>query len=95
MFILWEWDKGGIFIPKQHQIGKKGNVARCLKCPEEVREELEQYMTNKKNEKDNYSSFLEFDGLENIVDIDEEKELEEVNLHGKKVIDNKKKWHGK
>ena len=39
--------------------------------------------------------FPEFGGLENIVDIDEEKELEEVNLHGKKVIDNKKKWHGK
>ena len=34
--------------------------------------------------------FPEFGGLENIVDIDEEKELEEVNLHGKKVIDNRR-----
>ena len=51
-------------------------------------------MTNKKNEKDNYSSFLEFDGLENIVDIDEEEELEEVNLHEKKVIDNRRSGIG-
>ena len=51
-------------------------------------------MTNKKNKKDNYSSFLEFDGLENIVDIDEEEELEEVNLHEKKVIDNRRSGIG-
>ena len=51
-------------------------------------------MTNKKNEKDNYSSFLEFDGLENIVDIDEEEELEEVNLNGKNVIDNRRSGMG-
>ena len=25
--------KSGIFITKQHQIGKKGNATRCLKCP--------------------------------------------------------------
>ena len=51
-------------------------------------------MTNKKNKKDNYSSFLEFGGLENIVDIDEEEELEEVNLHEKKVIDNRRSGIG-
>ena len=47
-------------------------------------------MTNKKNKKDNYSSFPEFGGLENIVDIGEEEKLEEVNLNGKKVIDNRR-----
>ena len=41
-------------------------------------------MTNKKNKKDNYNSFPEFGGLENIVDIDKEEELEEFNLSGKK-----------
>ena len=95
MFILWEGDKMWNIQSKTTSNRKKKNVARCLKCLEKVREEFEQYMTNKKNKKDNYSSFPEFGGLENIVDIDEEKELEEVNLHGKKVIDNKKKWHGK
>ena len=48
-------------------------------------------MTNKKNKKDNYSSFPEFGGLENIVDIDKEEELEEFNLSGKKkLIDNRR-----
>ena len=41
-------------------------------------------MTNKKNKKDNYSSFPRFGGSENIVDIDKEEELEEFNLSGKK-----------
>ena len=47
-------------------------------------------MTNKKNKKDNYSYFHEFGNLENIVDIDKEEELEEVNLNGKKKVDNRK-----
>ena len=75
--------KGGIFKEKQHQIEKKGNATRCLKCSEEEREELE-YMTSKDDKKDNYSSFPEVGGLENIVDINEEEELKEVNLNRKK-----------
>ena len=48
-------------------------------------------MTNKKNKKDNYSSFPRFGGSENIVDIDKEEELEEFNLSGKKkLIDNRR-----
>ena len=50
--------KGGIFRAKQHKIGKKGNAARCLKCPEEVREEFEQYMINKRIKKTTIVFFL-------------------------------------
>ena len=81
--------KGGIFKEKQHQIEKKGNATRCLKCSEEEREELE-YMTSKDDKKDNYSSFPKVGGLENIVDINEEEELKEVNLNRKKMIDNRR-----
>ena len=51
-------------------------------------------MTNKINKKDNYSSFPKFGSLENIVDIDEKEELEEVNLNGKKMIDNRRRGIG-
>ena len=57
MFILWKGDKMWNFYSKATSNRKKKNVARCLKCLDEVREEFEQYMTNKKNKKDNYSFF--------------------------------------
>ena len=58
MFILWEGDKMWNIQSKTTSNRKtKENVARCLKCLDEVREEFEQYMTNKKNKKDNYSFF--------------------------------------
>ncbi|XP_060170974.1 uncharacterized protein LOC132601945 [Lycium barbarum] len=40
--------KGGIFCHKQHLIGTYSDVARCLRCPENVREEIKTYVEGKK-----------------------------------------------
>ncbi|KAJ1438936.1 hypothetical protein SESBI_02710 [Sesbania bispinosa] len=41
---------GGITRMKEHLTGKKGNCKACPKCPKEVREELLQYVEDKKKQ---------------------------------------------
>lgn len=61
---------GGINREKQHLIGDFRNAAKCTKCPQEVQEELENYMEEKKIRKEVYtnefSEFDEFDYQDNV-----------------------------
>ena len=56
-----------------------------MKCPDHVREELEQYMKGKKQEKINYDNILDFDDLENTIEIEEDVEEDEINLTRKRA----------
>ncbi|MCR2848065.1 hypothetical protein, partial [Heyndrickxia coagulans] len=40
--------RGDIYRHKQHLVGGYRNAAKCKKCPEHVRVELEQYISDKK-----------------------------------------------
>lgn len=73
--------KGGIHRAKLHQVGGNRNAAKCLKCPDNVRKELQDYMDKKKVEKETYDN-----PIINVVDISMhgEEEEEEEELYGKK-----------
>ena len=43
--------KGGIYKHKQHLVGGYRNVKKCIKCPEHVREEMEEYMSSQEKSK--------------------------------------------
>ena len=75
---------GGIYRAKLHQVRGNRNVKKCMKCPNHVREELEQYMKGKK-EKINYDKIPDFDDLENIIEIEDDVEDDEINLTGKRA----------
>ncbi|KAK4581633.1 hypothetical protein RGQ29_025003 [Quercus rubra] len=63
--------KGGIHRAKQHQVGNFKNSTKCLKCPDHVREELAQYMAEKKSEKENYDKMPDFDDIDNMIEIED------------------------
>ena len=44
--------KGGIYRHKQHLIGGYKNAKKCRKCSKHVREEMEEYMSTKKSQKE-------------------------------------------
>ena len=44
--------KGGIYRHKQHLVGGQRNAKKCTKCPIHVRQEMEDYMNGKKNQKE-------------------------------------------
>ncbi|KAK0592400.1 hypothetical protein LWI29_018465 [Acer saccharum] len=44
--------KGGIFRGKQHLVGGFKNVTDCRKCPEAVKQEIQDYMLKKKRKED-------------------------------------------
>ena len=75
---------GGIYRAKLHQVGGNRNVKKCMKCPDHVREELEQYMNGKKQEKINYDKIPDFDDLKNTIEIEEDVEEDEINLTRKR-----------
>lgn len=71
---------GGINRAKQHLIGNFRNAAKCKKCPEEVREELKNYMEEKKIRKEVYTNeFPEFDEFEYQDNVGGEDEVQEIN----------------
>ena len=74
--------KGGIHRAKQHQVGNFKNSTKCLKCPDHVREELAQYMEEKKNDKENYDKMPDFDDIDNMIEIEvvDNDEVEEVEV---------------
>ena len=74
--------KGGIHRAKQHQVGNFKNSTKCLKCPDHVREELAQYMAEKKSEKENYDKMPDFDDIDNMIEIEDvdDDEVEEVEV---------------
>ena len=46
--------KGGITRAKEHQIGKTGEVSKCFKTPEHVKEKLKAAMIKKLNQTSSY-----------------------------------------
>ncbi|XP_030964704.1 uncharacterized protein LOC115985961 [Quercus lobata] len=74
--------KGGIHRAKQHQVGNFKNSTKCLKCPDHVREELAQYMAEKKSDKENYDKMPDFDDIDNMIEIEDvdDDEVEEVEV---------------
>ena len=43
--------KGDFYRQKQHLVGGFRNLKKCIRCPEHVRKEIEDYMLAKKNSK--------------------------------------------
>ena len=74
--------KGGIHRAKQHQVGNFKNSTKCLKCLDHVREELAQYMEEKKSDKENYDKMPDFDDIDNMIEIEvvDNDEVEEVEV---------------
>ena len=74
--------KGGIHRVKQHQVRNFKNTIECLKYHDHVREELAHYMEKKKTEKENYDKMLDFDDIDNMIEIEDvnDDEVEEVEV---------------
>ena len=48
-------------------MGKFKNTTKCLKCPDNVREELKHYMAKNKN----YDKLSDFDNVDNVIEIED------------------------
>ncbi|RWR74425.1 hypothetical protein CKAN_00275200 [Cinnamomum micranthum f. kanehirae] len=77
---------GGVYRVKQHLAGGFRNVTACPKCPAEVREEIREYMTKKKKEKEQMNMLPHFDELANAYEEDEEDDDVEVIERGKRPL---------
>ena len=75
--------KGGAYRLKQHLVGGYRAIVGCQKCPEHVKEEVNQYMLRKKTEKEQVNLTVEFDDV--AFDEEEEDEVAKVDAHGKRV----------
>ena len=78
---------------KQHQVGNFKNSTKCLKCLDQVREELAHYMIAKKSEKENYDKMPDFDDIDmiEIEDVDDDEvEVVEVIQKEKKSCSSKR-----
>ncbi|RWR73913.1 hypothetical protein CKAN_00222200 [Cinnamomum micranthum f. kanehirae] len=69
---------GGVYRVKQHLAGGFRNITACPKCPAEVREEIREYMTKKKKEKEEMNMLPHFDELANAYEEDEEDDVEVI-----------------
>ncbi|KAI7727262.1 hypothetical protein M8C21_032865, partial [Ambrosia artemisiifolia] len=69
--------KGGIFRTKLHQIRGNRNVKSCVKCPQDVKDDLNAYVLNQKAKKTNES-------LHDLGEEEEEEILEIPNVPKKK-----------
>ncbi|XP_016500694.1 uncharacterized protein LOC107819124 [Nicotiana tabacum] len=75
---------GGINRAKQHLIRNFGNAAKCAECPQEVREELKNYMEEKKIRKEVYTNeFFGLDEFDYQDDVGGEDEVHEI-IHKKR-----------
>ncbi|XP_059654971.1 uncharacterized protein LOC132301760 [Cornus florida] len=75
--------KGGIYRAKQHLAGGYRNVSACTRCPSSVREEIKEYMSKKKEEKEQMN-LLPSDEI-NFIDGEDEDDVMEVSNQGKRV----------
>ena len=69
--------QGGIYRHRQHFVGGHTNVKKCTKCLVHVRQEMEDYMIGKNNQKEQLKMRNE-DFYEYFEDIDEEVESKRV-----------------
>ncbi|XP_059658609.1 uncharacterized protein LOC132304927 [Cornus florida] len=75
--------KGDIYRAKQHLAGGYRNVSACTRCLSSVREEIKEYMSKKKEEKDQMN-LLPNDDI-NFIDGEDEDDVVEVTNWGKRV----------
>lgn len=61
--------KGSIYHTKRHLVGEFRNVTKCTKVPEPTREEIREYMANKKEVKEKVNLLPDTNAM-----IDEEEE---------------------
>ncbi|CAH9108141.1 unnamed protein product [Cuscuta europaea] len=83
---------GGIYRAKLHQIGGDRNAKAYLKCPEDVKKLLKDYMQSKKDAKINYDKLPEHHDLDAFHDLeDDDTEVEELETdsrgHFKRIRD--------
>ena len=69
--------KGGIYRHKQHLVSGHTNATKCTKCPVHVRQEMENYINGKRNQKEQLKMINE-DLYEDFDDINEEVESRRV-----------------
>ena len=69
-------------------MGTFKSTTKCLKCHNHVREEFAHYMAKEKSENENYDKMLDFDDIDNMIEIEnvDDDEVEEVEViqRGKK-----------
>ncbi|KAA0032269.1 uncharacterized protein E5676_scaffold1327G00190 [Cucumis melo var. makuwa] len=53
--------KGGVYRLKQHLVGSYRNVTACRKCPDHVKEEIKDYMSKKKEIKEQRNLIVDID----------------------------------
>ncbi|RVW73543.1 hypothetical protein CK203_062078 [Vitis vinifera] len=70
--------KGGIYRHKQHLVSGYRNAKKCRKCLEHVREEMKEYMSSKKNQKEQMNMGSEYVN-EDLFGLEDEDIGEEIN----------------
>ncbi|XP_059632352.1 uncharacterized protein LOC132274986 [Cornus florida] len=75
--------KGDIYRAKQHLAGGYRNMSACTRCPCSVREEIKEYISKKKEEKEQMN-LLPSDEI-NFIDGEDEDDVMEVSNRGKRV----------
>ncbi|KAJ9696583.1 hypothetical protein PVL29_008683 [Vitis rotundifolia] len=70
--------KEGICRHKQHLVGGYRNAKKCRKCPEHVKEEMEEYMSSKESQKEQMNMENE-DVNEDLFGLEDEDFGEEIN----------------
>lgn len=71
---------GGVYRVKQHLAGGYRNVTACPKCPSHVREEIREFMSKKKTQKEEMNMLPDFDDMD-MEDEDEDDDVVEINVN--------------
>ncbi|GMP99210.1 hypothetical protein CsSME_00046772 [Camellia sinensis var. sinensis] len=69
---------GGVYRVKQHLAGGYRNVTACPKCPSHVREEIREFMSKKKTQKEEMNMLPDFDDMDME---DEDDDVVEINVN--------------
>ncbi|XP_028077965.1 uncharacterized protein LOC114279882 [Camellia sinensis] len=71
---------GGVYRVKQHLAEGYRNVTACPKCPSHVRDEIREFMSKKKTQKEEMNMLPDFDGI-NMEEEDEDEDVVEINVN--------------
>ncbi|GMP40516.1 hypothetical protein CsSME_00010938 [Camellia sinensis var. sinensis] len=78
---------GGVYQVKQHLAGGYRNVTACPKCPTHVREEIREFMSKKKTEKEEMNMLPDFDDMDmEDEDEDEDDDFVEINVNQRRKL---------
>ncbi|GMP25163.1 hypothetical protein CsSME_00002160 [Camellia sinensis var. sinensis] len=71
---------GGVYRVKQHLAGGYRNVTACPKCPAHVREEIREFLSKKKTQKEEMNMLPDFDDTD-MGDENEDEDVVEINVN--------------